>query len=394
MKTGAIICEYNPLHNGHAYHIQETKKRGITHLVAVLSDDFVQRGDTALLNKFDRAELAVKAGADLVIELPVPYSCAPAELYALGAVQILKALNIIEILSFGCSGDVSLLQSLASEELEIENSPRIQELLKKGFSYPSAMYQALSDTLSPEISELLTDPNNLLAFEYLKAIRNLNAPFRPFAVQRNSVSHDSPHPSGTFASASLIRNRFFSHQDYESYLPAFTAEKLAESARQGKTAEFANLEKIILYRMRIMSETELLSLPDMSPNLASRFRKAQNACSLESFLHSVKSKCFTMARIRRIVIYALLGIRKEDFQMKIPFARILAFNQKGTELLRLCKNRSTIPVSTSLAELRTVSPQAERFAELEINTAHLYGLAQKQLTSAETEFRRKIQLIK
>ena len=390
MKTGAIICEYNPLHNGHAYHIQETKKAGITHLVAVLSDDFVQRGDAALLNKFDRAELAVKAGADLVIELPVPYSCASAELYARGAVQILKDLHIIDSLSFGCSGEVHLLESLISAEQEIENSGKIQELLKEGYSYPSAIYQALP----AEISGVLTDPNNLLAFEYLKAIKNLKADFEPFAIQRNSVLHDSAEPSGKFASASLIRKKFFSQDDYESYLPEGTAKLLTEQRNQGRTADFRQLESVILYRIRMMSESDLLLLPDMNLNLANRFRKAQSANSLEEFLNSVKSKWVTMARIRRILLYALLGIRKEDFRQKIPYARILAFNRKGTELLRLCKIRSEIPVNTSLAELRGSSAAAERFAELETNTAHLYGLAQKQITSAETEFRRKIQLIK
>jgi len=393
MKTGAIICEYNPLHNGHIYHIQETKKAGITHLAAVLSDDFVQRGDTALLNKFDRAELAVRAGADLVIEIPVPYSCASAELYALGAVQILHDLNIIEILSFGCSGNLHLLESLVAEMPSLADSPRMQTFLKAGFSYPSAMYRTLSEKLPPEVSGLLTDPNNLLALEYLKAMQYLKVNFHPFAVQRTSVAHDSAQPSGIFASASLIRNRFRNHEDYESYLPEETAQMLSERRNQGRTADFSRLESVILYRIRMMSETDLLSLPDMNSNLASSFRKAQNACSLEEFLASVKSKCFTMARIRRILIYALLGIRKEDFRQKIPYARVLAFNRRGTELLKLCKSRSRIPVHTSLAELRTASVGAQRFAELEANTAHLYGLALNEITSAEMEFRRKIQLI-
>lgn len=394
MKTGAIICEYNPMHNGHAYHIEKTKKAGITHLVAVLSDDFVQRGDTALLNKFDRAELAVKAGADLVIELPVPYSCASAEQYARGAVQILNDLKLIDRISFGCSGSLPLLESLVSAELGIEKSARIQEFLKDGHSYPSAMYQALSEEVPAEVSGLLTDPNNLLALEYLKAMKQLKAEFEPLAVQRQSVMHDSAEPSGKFASASFIRSRFFSQGEYACYLPAETAKRLTERQNEGKTAEFSRLESVILYRIRMISEADLLSLPDMNPNLANRFRKAQTANSLEEFLHSVKSKCFTMARIRRILIYALLGIRREDLRMKIPYARILAFNRKGTELLKLCKSRSSIPLGTSLAELRTVSVEAERFAELETNTAHLYGLAQKQTASAETEFRQKIQLIK
>ncbi len=390
MKTAAIICEYNPLHNGHCYHIQETRKSGITHLIALLSDDFVQRGDVALLHKFDRAQLAVQAGADLVLALPVPFSCASAELYAGKAVRLLHDLHVVDVLSFGCCGNLSSLESLASVSLKIRNSSRIQELLKSGLSYPAAMCQTLSEILPPETAALLTDPNNLLAIEYLKAMKELRVHFQPLAVQRNTVSHDSAETSGVFASASLIRNRFFQQQEYQTYLPHFTAQLLSEA----NTADFLQLASVILYQMRMMSASDLSVLPDMNSNLASRFLKAKNACSLPEFLNSVKSRCFTMARIKRILLYALLDIQKKDFQQTIPYARVLAFNQKGTELLRLIKEKSTIPVGTSLAKLRNCSPQAERFAQLQENAASLYGLAQKHVTSAEQEFRMKISLKK
>ena len=391
MKTAAIICEYNPLHNGHLYHIQETRKSGITHLIALLSDDFVQRGDAALLNKFDRAKLALQAGADLVLELPVPFSCASAELYAGNAVKLLHDLHVVDFLSFGCSGNLNDLQELAQIP---PDASRVQNFLKDGYSYPAAVFRAVSDSCRPEIVNLLTDANNLLALEYLKAMQNLHVRFCPLAVQRNAVPHDSTQTSGTFASASLIRERFFHQQEYETYLPDFTAQLLSECRDRGETADFSRLESVILYKMRMISEADLLSLPDMNPNLASRFLKAKYACSLPELLHSVKSKCFTMARIRRILLYALLDIRKEDFQQTIPYARVLAFNQKSTELLKLIKEKSAVPVGTSLAKLRNTSPQAERFAQLQMYSAGLYGLAQNQIHSAEQEFRVKISLTK
>ncbi len=391
MKTAAIICEYNPLHNGHLYHMQETKKSGITHLIAVLSDDFVQRGDAALLNKFDRAQLALRAGADLVVELPVPFSCAGAERYARGAVQLLKNLNIIDYLSFGCSGNIKLLEQLASGQ---EDSPRIRELLKAGYSYPSAVYQASTEQFPPEQTALLLDANNLLALEYLRAMQKEHVRFRPMAILRNSVLHDSPETSGSFASASLIRNRFFSQEAYQEYIPDFTADLLSERALQGKTADFRRLESAVLYKMRMISEQELLSLPDMTSELAGKFLKAKTAASLEEFLHTVKSKCVTMARLRRILLYAMLAVRKEDFSMQIPYLRVLGFRQTGTELLKQIKITSSVPVGTSLARLRKISPEAERLVQLEINAANLYGLAQKQVSSAEEEFRIKINLKK
>ena len=392
MKTGAIICEYNPLHNGHLYHIQETKKAGITHLIALLSDDIVQRGDTALLHKFDRAALAIEAGADLVIELPVPYSCASAEFYARGAVQILHDLQILDMLSFGCSGKPDTLRKLAGLSLQLLTPDKIQNLLKTGCSYPAAVYQILSASLPPETAGLLLDPNNRLAVEYLKAMQKQQVSFSSLMIQRNSVMHDSPEASGIFASASFIRKQFFHQETYQQYIPDFTAALLSERQKQGRTADFYQLEKIILYRMRMLSEQDFLSLPDMTPELAGRFRKAQKQNSLDDFLNTVKSRCFTMARIRRILFYALAGIRKEDFQLSVPYARILAFNQNGTEILKKLKSQSRIPVGTSLSSLRKLSPEAERFAELETNTANLYGLAQKQICSAESEFRMKINL--
>jgi len=393
MQTGAIICEYNPLHNGHAYQIQETKKQGITHLIAVLSDDFVQRGDTALLNKFDRADLALQAGADLVIELPVPYSCASAEFYAKGAVQILHDLNITDYLSFGCSGNPEKLNFLAQLLIKNQFSDQIQKFLKSGCSYPSAIYQSVCE-IAPETAGLLLDSNNLLALEYLKAMHRQHVNFQPLMIQRNSVMHDSMITSGNFASASFIRNRFFHHENYQNYIPDFTEKMLSERQEQGRIADFYRLEKIILYQMRMLSDQDLLSLPDMTPELAGRFRKADYENTLDDFLNTIKSRCFTMARIRRIIFCALAGIRKQDFKIPVPYARILAFNQNGTQLLKKIKLRSHIPVSTSLADLRKLSPDAERFVQLECNTANLYGLALNQIHSAESEFRTKIYLKK
>lgn len=382
MKIGAIICEYNPLHNGHVYHIEETRKAGITHLIAVLSDDLVQRGDIALLDKFDRAELAMQAGADLVLELPVPYSCASAEYYAKGAIQILRDIGGADRLSFGCSGELEDLEELAEVLGDIGESPVIRELLRSGKSYPSAIAGAVSE----KHRKLLNDPNNLLALEYLKAIRKLNMDIQPLAIRRDKILHDSTETLGTIASGSFIRRSFSAHEQYESYLPEFTAEKL----RKADTAEFSRLERVILYRMRMITEEELLTLPDMTAELSRRFLKVQSANSLEEFLNAVKSKCFTMARIRRILLYALTGIRKDDLHTEIPYIRVLAFNQRGTELLK----RSRIPAGTSLSRLRRSSPEAERFAQIEEHTANLYGLAKCAVTSAEREFRMKIKIRK
>ena len=385
LKTGALICEYNPLHNGHIYQIQQTRNAGITHLTAILSDDFVQRGDTAVLNKFQRAELALKAGIDLVIELPMPYSCASAECYARGAVQMINALQCIQVLSFGCSGELEKLQTLAGILTKLENAPALQKYLKAGNSYPSAVFAVISENY-PAYQNLLSDSNNLLALEYLKAIQKLNASVQPLGIQRKGVLHDSQEVSGCFASASLIRKKLQLHESFQAFVPDFT-EQLLHSA---DTANFSNLEQIILYQIRMLEDFE--KFPDVTPDLAGRFLKARQENSLESLLEHVKSKNFTMARIKRILLYMLTGIQKQDLHTEIPYVRILGFNRNGTELLKRIRQESKIPVDTSLAKLRKTSPQAEHFAQIQERSASLYGLAKKYYSSAEQEFRSKIKL--
>jgi len=388
MKTGAVICEYNPLHNGHVHHIRETKNAGVTHLIALLSADFVQRGDVALLDKFDRAELAVHAGADLVLELPVPYSCASAEFYAGGAVQILKRLNMIDVLSFGCSGNLKDLENLVqiSEEIKNRHQDRIREKLRAGCSYPLAVWEVMGEIGSPELSALLRDPNDILALEYLRAMKKYQAGFEAFAVRRETVMHDSSRTVREFASAGHIRELFASQGDYRAFVPDFTEERLSG----GETALFSRLGRVILYRMRMMTESELLTLPDMTPDLAKRFLNARHENSLTDFLNAVKTRCFTMARIRRIVLSGLIGVQKADLQTEIPYIRVLAFSRKGAELLKFAKSRSKIPFGTSLTKLQNLSPEARRFAELDVRTADVYGLAKMHFTSAEQTFRRKI----
>lgn len=394
-KIAGIICEYNPLHNGHLYHIQETRKHGADAIIAVMSDHFVQRGDVALLSKFDRAELAVKAGADLVLELPVIYSCAPAEIYASGAVKLLKNLNLITTLSFGSSvmNPEELIQLVKNSNLILDSHrEELRELLKSGKSYPASVAE-LCRIHNLEQAILLKDANNLLAVEYLRAMQKLHANWEIFTIPRKQVNHDSRIPGTHFASASYLREKILQNNSIEnqinSYMPKFTRELLERRLQENQFASLGFLESAILYRLRIITESKLLSLPDMTPPLAKRFLKYQNANSLEEFLTSVKTKCFTMARIRRILIYAMLHLTRQEqayFRENQPYARILAFNQKGSELLKILKKTSKIPLGTSLTKLSAQSPDAKRFAQIENRAAQIYGLAHKKITSAEQEF--------
>lgn len=394
MKVSAIICEYNPLHNGHVHHIRQTRAHGATHIIGVMSSNFVQRGDAALLSKFDRADLAVRSGMDLVIELPVAFSTASAEYYAMGAVSILNNLNIVNELSFGSSftskEKMELVMEAAISTADLHRD-RINELQREGYSYPAALSEVVKARYNPATAKELEDPNNLLAIEYIKALQKQHTTIKPFTIQRKCVAHDSLAPQEIFASASYIRNSILAGDPaYEGYVPEYTASLLSQRLAEGKTADIRNLERVALYALRRMSPDEILALPDVNVSLQNRILRARNAGSMDELLTSIKTRCFTMARIRRILIDAMVGIRKDDLKYYPPYARVLAFNDRGMELMGLIKHRSTLPISTSMARLREMSNLAQRFVELEEAAASVYGLAQGNISSSEEEFRRQI----
>lgn len=394
MKVSAIICEYNPLHNGHVHHIQETRRNGATHIIALLSGNFVQRGDVALLPKFDRAQLAVKAGADLVIELPTAFSCAAAEDYATGAITLLKSLGIVDELSFGSStGDCEVISLLTDASLSTTQiyGERILERMRGGDSYPAAVWEVVRQRYGNQVAGKMHDPNNLLAIEYMKAMRKVGAEFQPFTIARRCVMHDSGETIGHFASASFVRKSIMEGDlSYVDFVPSYTAKAITDAIREGRTATLQRLERVILYRMRTISKEEMMVLSDMNDALYSRFYAARNANSLDELLGAVKTKCYTMSRIRRAVMNALIGIRKEAASVEPPYARVLAFNDRGRELMGIAQKKSTIPVHTSLARLREISPACRAFVHMEECASNVYGLAQRSATSSEEDFRARI----
>ena len=394
MKVSGIICEYNPLHNGHIYHIRETRRNGATHIVAILSSNFVQRGDVALLSKFDRAQLAVMAGADLVIELPVAFSCAAAEDYATGAVTLLNSLGIVDELSFGSStGDIEVIELLTDASFSTTQiyGDRIVERMKAGDSYPAAVWEVVRQRYGNQVAGQMHDPNNLLAIEYMKAIRKTGANFKPFTIPRRCVMHDSLEPQAQYASATFIRNSIMnSNLNYIGFVPTYTARMIADRIEQGKTATMRRLERAVLYRMRTITEEEMMVLPDMTEALYNRFYAARNSSTLDEMLAAVKTRCYTMSRIRRAMMCAMIGIRKEALKVAPPYARVLAFNDRGRELMGIAGKKSSIPIHTSLAKLRDMNPGCKAFVKMEERASNVYGLAQREITSCEEDFRARI----
>lgn len=396
MKISGIICEYNPFHNGHLYHIEQTRKHGATHIVAIMSGNFVQRGDVAVINKFERAKAAVRCGADLVIELPVAYCLSAAEVYAKGAMYILKGLGCVDELSFGSEcGDINLLTEAVKATYACAKRPELDELMKRGNSYPRALQILIRQGYGDEIGMLFSSPNNVLAIEYLKAMIAVKLKIEPFTVKRHEA-HDAQMPVGNIASASLIRQMMESRTaDFDELVPDVSADALSACAATGMTARFENLERVLLYRLRTATTEELVHLPEVGQGLENKILSARNETSLESMLLAMKSKRYPMARLRRILLDLLIGIKPEDTDNPPPYGRILALNERGRDILNAAKNAgTTLPYATSLAKLAELDEPCKACAELEARSTAVYGLALRSISPADADYKQMIGMVK
>ena len=397
MKVSGIVCEYNPFHSGHLYHIQQTRKNGATHIVSVMSGSFVQRGDAAVMDKIKRARLAVKSGVDLVIELPVQYSLSPAESFASGAVWLLNSLGAVDELSFGSEcGDVrTLVDALEkTDEVAARKKADILDIMEKGYTYPRALSSVVSGEY-PRAAEIISEPNNTLAVEYLRAMKRMKSKMIPFTVMRSGAPHDSKEADKGFVSASFIREKILSgtkNFSLNDYTTPLWADAIREAERNGSIGSFERLERVLLYRLRMASPDEIAELFDVGQGLENRIYNARMSGSLEELLFSVKTKRYTMARIKRILLSLLIGIKRSDMAYMPQYGRILAFNERGTEILARAKGKASIPYSPSLAALARKNNVTKRFAELESRASDIYGLSLEKITSSAEDFRAKIML--
>lgn len=361
-KVLGIISEYNPFHNGHLYHLENSKKlTGCDYSIAIMSGNFTQRGSTSIIDKWEKTKMALSNGIDLVIELPVLYSISSAENFADGAIKIFNSLGIIDCLSFGSETDnINILNNIANvlyfEPIEYKNI--LAHELKKGLSFPKARENALLMYLNDirTYSGILSSPNNILGIEYLKALRKYKSEIKPVCVKRFESEYNSTNFSNDIASAtairSLIKNKSF--DIIKNLVPSSTYSILIENIKNGHIVEDLNVfEKEIIYVLRKMSVEEIANLPDVSEGLEFAIKNAANSCnSIIEFLNIVKSKRYTSTRIQRILLYALLGITKKDMEISkntLPYIRVLGFNENGKKLVsEISKNNPKLKVITSV----------------------------------------------
>ena len=421
-----IIAEYNPFHNGHLYHLKESKRKcNAKYVVAIISGNFTQRGDASIVNKFEKAKMAIENGIDMVIELPTLYSISSAENFADGAIKILNELNFITHISFGSeSGNINQLNDIASiltDEPE-EFSKLLKEELRKGSSFPVARQNAIekflnltnkntsnnnnnnnndnnndnsnNDTNYSKFNKLLNSPNNILAIEYLKALKKTKSYITPITIERKNVDYYSENIVENFASSTKIRkeisenpnmhtnimdmnnmdmnnmdmnnmdmnNMDINNMDINnininnmdiinsmdvnmdmflnSCMPKKSYDIIKENIEKGNCIQGLKcFEDMIFYKLRSMQINEIKEIPDVCEGLENVIKKASNETnSLEDLINKCKSKRYTRTRIQRILIYALLGITRQDMEMSEnvnPYIRVLAVNKNGRELLSI-----------------------------------------------------------
>ena len=352
-KVVGIIAEYNPFHNGHLYHLLQAKDLAqADYVVAVISGNFTQRGDTSIVDKWTKAYMAICGGCDLVLELPTVYSVSSAENFASGAVKILDSLKIVDSIAFGAeASDLVTLNNIANVLFQ---EPRgytniLTHELQKGISFPSARENAILMYLNDikRYANILNSPNNILAIEYLKALKTQKSNMNPIMVKRSKVYYNDDRIVDDFASATAIRKliKRREYEDLRKVVPRSTYKILSRQIRDGNIVlGLENFEKEIIYTLRKMSIREIANLPDVSEGLENLIKNSADNCNdMSKLIANIKSKRYTQTRIQRILLYALLGIDKkmmEDSKKVTPYVRVLGFTNKGKELISEINKRN------------------------------------------------------
>lgn len=381
LEVLGIIAEFNPLHNGHKYLINEAKKHGT--VICAVSGNFLQRGDTAIFEKRNRAKAALSCGADLVVELPVCYSMSTAQNFALGGVSILAALGCNTLMFGSECGDVDTLVKTSEILTSDKFAKLLPSYLEKGLTFAKARQCAAEDCGAPK--GILEGANNNLAVEYITAARNINCKMAFKTVKRVGTMHDSDDLSGTFASASAIREIIKTDglSACEKYLPL-------EAYNIFKTADYSdilNIDNAIMAVLRSKPKSDFYNLPDLSEGVENKLYSAiKKSAGFDELCQSIKVKRYTLARIRRLVLSAFLGIDNRLFMKTPPYVRILGFNKTGESFLRQNKEQCPIPVIMRVNEIDGLDDNAHYMFEVENRATDLYALSFKKPFDCSLEY--------
>ena len=371
-----LVAEFNPFHNGHAALCAQARAAGATHIVAVMSGNFVQRGCLAVTDKYIRTRAALLGGCDLIIELPLPYAVATASRFAAGAVGLLRATGCVDSLCFGSESDnLADLQAVAQAVDCLAVRTAIKGHMGTGITFARARQLAVAAIFGEQVAHCLTTPNNILAVEYLRQSAAQGWHPNMVPIRRVGTSHDSTTPKGPIASASYLRQH---PEALAAYVPPQALAVYQEARCKGLfPAQPERLDTAVIAHLRRLSPADLSQLPDISEGIENRLYKALSHCAtLAQLEQEVKTKRYPLARVRRLILHAFLGVSAQDSLSPPPYLHVLGFNPKGAELLAEMKRKKVaLPVHTSLAHLEKLNGTCQRFATLEATATGIYGLA-------------------
>lgn len=395
MNVVGLITEYNPFHNGHLYHIEQAKRiTNADYVVVVMSGNFVQRGAPAIVDKYTRTKMALSCGADLVLELPVYYATASAELFALGAITTLESLGCVTSICFGSEcGNLALLQKIASILAKESDSFRnsLSSNLKLGHSFPKARNIALMEELAKkeplattlsELEEILMSPNNILGIEYLKALINIQSFMIPYTITRTTNNYHSTQLDPALSSASAIRKAYSSGNftPIRTQIPEHAYSHLEASTNITMPIIDHDFSSLLYYKLLYSTKEQLTQYLDISDELADRISsRLSSFTSFEQFAWEIKSKNITLTRVYRSLLHIMLNIKKEDLshlkeQYRPSYLRILGLRKEASLLINKKNRTSTIPIITKVSAAKSVLDSSSlQLFDLDIKASHLYN---------------------
>ena len=397
MNLLGLIVEYNPFHNGHKYHLEKSKEiTNATHTVAIMSGSFLQRGEPALFDKYTRAEMAVKNGVDLVIELPTLYACQSAEIFSHGAVATLNSLNCVNSLCFGSEeGNIDILQTI-SEILVKEPSDfktTLKNFLDEGIVFPVARSKALYEYIKnnhllelseDELQQVLNSSNNILGIEYIKSLIKLNSSIKPYTITRIASKYNSTDIESNICSAPAIRNSLKDNTDLkliENVVPLHTFNEINHKINTNFNPVFDYMFYDLLSSTIIRDVDNLTKYFEVNEGIENKiYSNVFTSKNLEELINSTKSKRYTMTKIKRTLNNILLGINRDDVIKvkdldRVPYIRILAFNNKGREIIKKIKTSSDIEIITKFSKISHVDdPIFDTLIKYDLKSSNMYNL--------------------
>lgn len=376
MNFCGLICEFNPFHNGHEYIIQEAKKQTGLDVVCLMSGNFVQRGEPAILDKYERAKFAINAGANAVLELPTIYACSNAENFATGAIKILNALKI-EKLAFGIEGtNLETLKKIA--ELKQENSERFKLAFKNeiqnGINYNTALKRSIAKTIGDEkILEILNKPNNILAIEYLSAIIKTKSKIEVVAINRVDNGYFSDKPTNKYLSASGIQEKISNNEEIGEFIP-----KYANSSKFLKPDCQEFLKKMNLLTIRSIPAKQLSKYYDYSEGIEFRIKKIADSCtSFDEAKNLIATPRYRLSRVNKLLLYPMLGITKDILnvsQKTKPAVKVLAI-QKNNKTLISSYDKKKISLIVTNKDYETLTKSQKKIIDIDLNASNIYSCA-------------------